>query len=103
MFRQQRRRPHADADDNKIGFEVFAIFQRELLRAVIDAALVPRWNYLMLLVKLANEISGIRSKIRSIGIVSGATTSTSMFRARSDAATSRPMKLAPITTARREV
>ena len=40
---------------------------------------------------------------RSIGRLSGATTCTSMPRARSDAATSRPMKLAPITTARRAV
>ena len=39
-------------------------------------------------------------RIFSIGMVSGATTSTAMFRARSEAATSSPMKLAPITTAR---
>ena len=39
-------------------------------------------------------------RIFSIGMVSGATTCTSIFRARSDAATSSPMKLAPITTAR---
>ena len=38
-----------------------------------------------------------------MGTVSGATTCTSILRARSDAATSRPMKLAPITTARCEV
>src|SRR6185295_12922605 len=40
---------------------------------------------------------------RSIGRLSGATTCTSSPRARSDAATSRPMKLAPMTTARRAV
>ena len=37
---------------------------------------------------------------RSSGTLSGATTSTSMPRARSDAATSSPMKLAPTTTTR---
>ena len=37
---------------------------------------------------------------RSSGSASGATTCTSSPRARSDAATSSPMKLAPITTAR---
>jgi hypothetical protein len=38
-------------------------------------------------------------RILSIGTASGATTCTAIFRARSDAVTSRPMKLAPITTA----
>ena len=37
---------------------------------------------------------------RSSGTLSGATTSTAIPRARSDAATSRPMKLAPTTTTR---
>ena len=36
-----------------------------------------------------------------MGVFSGATTCTSISRARKDAATSRPMKLAPMTTARR--
>ena len=39
-------------------------------------------------------------RMRSIGSLSGATTSTSNLRARSEAATSSPMKLAPMTTAR---
>ena len=42
-------------------------------------------------------------RTRSIGRFSGATTWTSILRARREAATSRPMKLAPITTARRAV
>ena len=41
--------------------------------------------------------------MRSIGRLSGATTWTSILRARKDAATSSPMKLAPMTTARRAV
>ncbi len=41
-------------------------------------------------------------RIFSMGTPSGATTCTATFRARRDAATSSPMKLAPITTARQE-
>jgi len=55
----------------------------------------------MLRVDSPKEISGVRPQNPLHGIVSGAATSTSIVRARSDAATSRPMKLAPITTARR--
>ena len=40
---------------------------------------------------------------RSIGRASGATTCTSSPRVRNEAATSRPMKLAPTTTQRRTV
>ena len=65
---------------------------------------MPRWNVTPCSswsLRMKAPTSGPR--IFSIGIVSGATTCTSMFRARSDAATSRPMKLAPITTARFDV
>ena len=55
----------------------------------------------MLFMQRADEAAHLRPQHRSIGIFSGAITCTSMPRARSDAATSRPMKLAPSTTTRR--
>src|ERR1700732_735958 len=62
VFRQRGRRPHADADDNKIGFEVFAIFQRDGSRRDRCGGRAEMELYAMLLVKLAKEIAGIRSK-----------------------------------------
>jgi hypothetical protein len=55
----------------------------------------------VILVDLADEISDFRPKIVSIGRASGATTDTASPRVRNDAATSRPIKLAPMTTTRR--
>jgi hypothetical protein len=69
-----------------------------------ETAVVSRWKvtpWLSWSRRMKFPRSGPR--IFSIGTFSGATTCTSTLRARSEAATSRPMKLAPITTARRTV
>ena len=78
--------------------------QRDLARVDRGRRVLPRWN--------TTPCSSCRPRTkspssgpstRSSGRFSGATTCTSMPRARSEAATSRPMKLAPMTTARRAV
>ena len=60
-------------------------------------------DHAVLLVQGAHEITHLRAEDALHGSFSGATTWTSISRARSAAATSSPMKLAPSTTARRAV
>ena len=70
--------------------------------ALILAAVSPRWKttpFSSCRARMKSPICG--PSIRSIGRSPGATTCTSRPRVRRAAATSRPMKLAPSTTARR--
>ena len=92
--------PDADARHEQIGRR--APRHRRAPHAAFDAlGSRPRWKT----TPCSSWIARIRSpssgpNTRSSGRASGATTWTSILRARSEAATSRPMKLAPRTTAR---
>ena len=68
----------------------------------IAVTVVPRWKRTPCDSWIARTMSPIAAPMtRSMGRASGATTCTSSPRVRSEAATSRPMKLAPTTTQRR--
>ena len=99
-FGQRDRRPHADAEHEKVGCRA-CVPSLERDHASLDAGdgLRPggtstpcascSW-------RMKRPTSGPIT--RSSGWLSGATTWTASPRARSEAATSRPMKLAPTTT-----
>jgi hypothetical protein len=93
-------RPHAEAGDDEIGLDLPPPESLTLLPSIALAVFFKwkttpcsSWS-----VWTNSPIS--RPRMRSIGRSSGATTWTSIPRARSDAATSSPMKLAPRTRAR---
>ena len=76
------------------------LLQRDLLAVDRRHACPEMEHDAVLLVQRADEVAHLGPSTRSSGRLSGATTWTSSPRARSDAATSSPMKLAPTTTAR---
>ena len=97
-FGESQARPHADAGDDEIGVERAAALERDPLavdrrRRVFEMETTPCSSCSA---RMKSPSCG--PSTRSIGRASGATTWTSMSRVRSDAATSSPMKLAPMTT-----
>ena len=78
-----------------------AIAERHRVGADLSRRLAQAKDHTVLLVQRLDERAELRAHhLRASGRSSGATTHTSSPRDRSDAATSSPMKLAPITTAR---
>ena len=101
-FGQRESRPHADADDDEIRREPRAVVEHDGVRARCASAVRPRWKTTpLLLVQRADEVAELGAEhALERHALPARRRATSSPRARSDAATSRPMKLAPITTAR---
>ena len=90
-------RPDPNPDDDEVGIEPFAVLQCDAVWIERGCRGTEVKRDAVILVDLADEISDFRTKKRA----SGATTDTASPRVRNDAATSRPIKLAPMTTTRR--
>ena len=101
LFGQRDRRTDADADDDEVGVDAVPLSSVTPCSS-IETAVRPRWKVTPCCswTERMNDPSSGPST-RAIGIASGPTTCTSRPRARSDEATSRPMKLAPMITALR--
>ena len=92
--------PDADADHHQVGRQRRAVVEPDLPLADRRRLAAEPEGDAVLLVERADEVAELRPEDLAERAVLGATTVTSSPRVRSDAATSRPMKLAPITTAR---
>ena len=104
LLGERQPRPHADAGDDQVRADRAAALQRRPGGRRSRSRCPPggRSRRALRAGRARSPPSAGPARAPSARF-SGATTCTSMPRARSEAATSRPMKLAPITTARRAV